>query len=202
MNPYLWKLTLKSQLVQYNCALSVAQHFHLSAAFRLLQRPCTHYPNADDRHRMFSTVCVRCFLFSEWVVKPIERADMPKSLPPFMFCFLACRKEEGEELLLVMPHNTSTLTASFNIYFLPFSGLTVNMLISVILLLETNCRRKKTWMGFWFDRSLLYKNCGSWHPSHNHDTFFFKHAVYLCLFCHWLPLGYCLKFVNACWNIF
>lgn len=64
---------------------------------------------------------------------------MPKSLPPFMFCFLACKKEEGEEdggLLLVMPHNTSTLTASFNIYFLPFSGLTVNMLISVILLLK------------------------------------------------------------------
>lgn len=30
--------------------LSAAQHFHLSAVFRLtrlLQRPCTHYPNVD-----------------------------------------------------------------------------------------------------------------------------------------------------------
>lgn len=52
---------------------------------------------------------------------------MLKSVPPFMFCLLACRTEEGEEdggRLLVMPHNSSTLTASFTAYFLAFSGMT------------------------------------------------------------------------------
>lgn len=61
------------------------------------------------------------------------------SVTPFMFCVLACRKEEGEEdggLLLVMPHNANTITASFKIYFLPFGGMRVNMFISVILFLK------------------------------------------------------------------
>lgn len=99
--------------------LSIAQRFHLSAAFHLLQRPRAHYPNTDsqwnDRQTVFNSLYTQGF-FPEWVVKPIKGADMLKSVPPFMFCLVACRKEEGEEdggRLLVMPHNTRSLTASF-----------------------------------------------------------------------------------------
>lgn len=89
---------------------------------------------------------------------------MPMSVTPFMFCFLACRKEEGEEdgaLLLVMPHNANTITASFKIYFLPFGGMRVNMFISVVLFFKRNCRGGKHEWDVISHRSLLYESWNS-----------------------------------------
>lgn len=34
------------------------------------------------------------FFFLNDLVNSIDSADMPESVPPFMFCFLACKKEE------------------------------------------------------------------------------------------------------------
>lgn len=114
--------------------LSATQHFHLSAVFRLIaycRGLAPIIPMLIDK-KMIDSLFFSSFLdtqqglFSEWVVRPIDSADMLQS--PFMFLFLglwkggAERKKEKEGgLLVVMLFSASALVAYF-IFAFPWDG--------------------------------------------------------------------------------
>lgn len=121
-----------------NCSikhtLSATQHFHLSAVFRLIaycRGLAPIIPMLIDK-KMIDSLFFSSFLdtqqglFSEWVVRPIDSADMLQS--PFMFLFLglwkggAERKKEKEGgLLVVMLFSANALVAYF-IFAFPWDG--------------------------------------------------------------------------------
>lgn len=79
--------------------LGIAQHFHLSAAFRLtrlLQRPRVHYPYVDRQENDRLRVClqqvgVHWFSFlNEWLRPLTVLTSLSLSLHS-CFVFLACR---------------------------------------------------------------------------------------------------------------
>lgn len=114
--------------------LSATQHFHLSAVFRLIaycRGLAPIIPMMIDK-KMIDSLFFSSFLdtqqglFSEWVVRPIDSADMLQS--PFMFLFLglwkggAERKKEKEGgLLVVMLFSANALVAYF-IFAFPWDG--------------------------------------------------------------------------------
>lgn len=114
--------------------LSATQHFHLSAVFRLIaycRGLAPIIPMLIDK-KMIDSLFFSSFLdtqqglFSEWVVRPIDSADMLQS--PFMFLFLglwkggAERKKEKEGgLLVVMLFSANALVAYF-IFAFPWDG--------------------------------------------------------------------------------
>lgn len=114
--------------------LSATQHFHLSAVFRLIaycRGLAPIIPMLIDK-KMIDSLFFSSFLdtqqglFSEWVVRPIDSADMLQS--PFMFLFLglwkggAERKKEKEGgLLVVMLFSANVLVAYF-IFAFPWDG--------------------------------------------------------------------------------
>lgn len=114
--------------------LSATQHFHLSAVFRLIAYcrglapiiPMLIDKKMIDSLFFFSFLDTQQGLFSEWVVRPIDSADMLQS--PFMFLFLglwkggAERKKEKEGgLLVVMLFSANALVAYF-IFAFPWDG--------------------------------------------------------------------------------
>lgn len=114
--------------------LSATQHFHLSAVFRLIAYcrglapiiPMLIDKKMIDSLFFFSFFDTQQGLFSEWVVRPIDSADMLQS--PFMFLFLglwkggAERKKEKEGgLLVVMLFSANALVAYF-IFAFPWDG--------------------------------------------------------------------------------
>lgn len=121
----------------------------------------------------FSSLWTDFFFLSEWLVGLIESADRPKSLQPFMFFFPASRREG---LRLVMLNNANVLMASFNIYFSPFSGMTVNIFSRLIVELKEKCRRRRKWV------VLALTNLCSRQPLHNRDVFCYTYR------CSFLPL--------------
>lgn len=114
--------------------LSATQHFHLSVVFRLIaycRGLAPIIPMLIDK-KMIDSLFFSSFLdtqqglFSEWVVRPIDSADMLQS--PFMFLFLglwkggAERKKEKEGgLLVVMLFSANALVAYF-IFAFPWDG--------------------------------------------------------------------------------
>lgn len=114
--------------------LSATQHFHLSAVFRLIaycRGLAPIIPMLIDK-KMIDSLFFSSFLdtqqglFSEWVVRPNDSADMLQS--PFMFLFLglwkggAERKKEKEGgLLVVMLFSANALVAYF-IFAFPWDG--------------------------------------------------------------------------------
>lgn len=114
--------------------LSATQHFHLSAVFRLIaycRGLAPIIPMLIDK-KMIDSLFFSSFLdtqqglFSEWVVRPIDSADMLQS--PFMFLFLGLWKRGGERkkekeggLLVVMLFSANALVAYF-IFAFPWDG--------------------------------------------------------------------------------
>lgn len=114
--------------------LSATQHFHLSAVFRLIaycRGLAPIIPMLIDK-KMIDSLFFSSFLdtqqglFSEWVVRPIDSADMLQS--PFMFLFLglwkggAERKKEKEGGLLVVILFSANALVAYFIFAFPWDG--------------------------------------------------------------------------------
>lgn len=114
--------------------LSATQHFHLSAVFRLIaycRGLAPIIPMLIDK-KMIDSLFFSSFLdtqqglFSEWVVRPIDSADMLQS--PFMFLFLglwkggAERKKEKEGGLLVVMLFSANALVPYFIFAFPWDG--------------------------------------------------------------------------------